>query len=151
MGNNNYKKYRVRFTVLDRKLNGTIDLYRNSTKDLLILFPVSGAGYDNQYRNMGETRNQGLEVTLNWAPVEKQHFGLNFSGNIGFNKSKIMSLGQMDNFGWSSGWASTQIGSDFWIATGGAVGEMYGYKIDGSGRYEVSDFERYDAASGNGY
>ena len=136
------------FTVLDKKLNGTIDLYRNSTKDLLILFPVSGAGYDNQYRNMGETRNQGLEVTLNWAAVEKQNFGLNFSGNIGFNKSKIISLGQMDNFGWSSGWASTQIGNDFWIATGGAVGEMYGYKIDGSGRYEVSDFERYDAASG---
>lgn len=135
------------FTTTGGKLNGTIDLYRNSTKELLIQFPVSGSGYDYQYRNMGETRNQGLELTLNWNAVEKQNFGLSFSGNIGFNRNKIISLGLMDDFPGTSGWASTAIGMDYTVRTGGSVGEMYGYRIDGNGRYEVSDFERYDAAT----
>lgn len=135
------------FTTAGARLSGTVDVYRNSTKDLLIQFPVPGTGYDFQYRNMGETRNQGLEVTLNWLAVDKENFGLSFSGNIGFNQNKIMSLGLMENFGGTSGWASTMIGVDYMVQTGGSVGEMYGYRVDGSGRYEVSDFERYDAAS----
>ena len=56
-----------------------------------------------------------------------------------------MSLGLMDDFGASSGWASTEIGVDYWIATGGSVGQMYGYVSDG--RYEVSDFKEYNATT----
>ncbi len=134
------------FTTKGGRLSGTIDVYQNSTKDLLILFPVPGTGYDNQYRNMGETQNKGLEVTLNWKAIEKKNFELNVSANVGINKNKIVSLGLMENFGQSSGWASTEIGNDYWIATGGSVGTMYGYKSDG--RYEVSDFDGYDAGAG---
>lgn len=134
------------FTTVNRVLNGTIDLYRNNTKDLLIQFPVPGTGYDFQFRNMGKTQNQGIELTLNWNAIDHKNFGLNFSGNIGFNRNKIISLGLMDNFGAESGWASTMIGVDYMVKTGGQVGEMYGYKLDGKGRYEVSDFEKYDEA-----
>ena len=49
----------------------------------------------------------------------------------------------MDDFGAETYWASSEIGNDFWIARGGSVGQMYGYKS--AGRYEVSDFEGYDA------
>lgn len=136
----------IDFSTKSRRVSGTLDLYKNNTRDLLILFPIPGTGYDNQYRNMGETQNKGIEVTLNWEAVRKKNFGLNISGNIGINRNKIISLGLMDNFGQSSGWASTEIGNDFWIATGGSVGTMYGYKS--AGRYEVSDFDGYDAASG---
>jgi TonB-linked SusC/RagA family outer membrane protein len=127
-------------------LTGTVDVYKNSTKDLLILFPVPGTGYDNQYRNMGETQNKGLEVTLNWKAIDMKNFGLSIGANIGFNKNKIVSLGLMENFGQASGWASTEIGNDYWIATGESTGAMYGYKS--AGRYEVSDFDGYDESSG---
>lgn len=137
------------FATKGNKLTGTVDFYRNSTKDLLIQFPVPGTGYDFQYRNMGETRNQGVELTLNWNAIDQENFGLNLTGNISFNRNKIISLGQMENFGAESGWASTMIGVDYRVMTGGSVGEMYGYKLDGSGRYEVSDFTGYDATSGN--
>ena len=40
------------FTVLGGKLNGSVEAYLNTTKDLLIQFPVSGTGYDYQYRNI---------------------------------------------------------------------------------------------------
>ena len=136
------------FTTENKKLSGTIDLYRNSTKDLLIQFPVPGTGYDFQYRNMGETRNQGLEVSLNWNAIDQEHYGLNFSGNISINRNKIISLGLMDNFGSESGWASSMIGVDYMVKTGGTVGEMFGYKVDGSGRYDVSDFSGYNSTTG---
>jgi hypothetical protein len=134
------------FATWNDRLNGTIDAYVNSTKDLLILFPTPGTGYDNQYRNMGETRNRGIEFSLNALAVKKRNFELNVGANISFNRNKIMSLGQMDNFLGESGWASTEIGADYWVATGGSVGEMYGYISDG--RYEVSDFAGYNAATG---
>ena len=131
------------FTILGGKLNGTAEVYLNNTKDLLIQFPVGGTGYDNQYRNMGETENKGLELTLNWTAVNKKNWGLSFSGNIGFNKNKIKDLGMMDDFGAETYWASSEIGYDYWIARGGSVGKMYGYRSDG--RYEVSDFQGYNA------
>ncbi|MEL5893803.1 TonB-dependent receptor [Bacteroides sp. GD17] len=133
------------FTVLGGKLNGTVEAYLNTTKDLLIQFPVGGTGYDNQYRNMGKTENKGLEATINWTAIDKKDFGLSFSANIGFNKNKIKDLGIMNDFGQATEWASTEIGYDYWIAKGGSVGKMYGYRSDG--RYEVSDFTGYDEAS----
>ena len=133
------------FTTLDGRLSGTLEAYLNTTKDLLIQFPVAGTGYDYQYRNMGKTQNTGFEASVNWIAVDKKNFGLSFSANIGFNKNKIKDLGIMDDFGAETYWASSEIGNDFWIAKGGAVGKMFGYRS--AGRYEVSDFEGYDAAA----
>src|SRR5690606_34649799 len=116
------------FSTLNSRLGGTLDLYYNSTRDLLILFPISGAGYDNQYRNMGETQNKGIELALNWLAVTKENFELTFNANIGINRNKIVSMGQMDDFTAQSGWASTEVGADYLIATGGSVGQMYGFK-----------------------
>ena len=130
------------FSLLKGKVSGSVESYINSTKDLLIQFPIPGTGYDTQYRNMGENQNRGVEVTLNWYAVNKKNFTLNFSGNIGFNKSEIISLGDMDDFGFATNWASTEIGFDYWIAKGGSVGKIYGYRADG--RYETSDFSGYD-------
>lgn len=135
----------IDFGLFNNRLNGTAELYLNNTKNLLIEFPVSGSGYTTQYRNMGETQNKGFEFTIDWTAINKKNYGLNLSFNIGFNKNKIESLGMMKDFGIASSWASTEIGNDYWVAVGGSVGQMYGYLSDG--RYEVSDFESYNAAT----
>ncbi len=132
------------FGLFGNRLSGTVEFYFNTTKDLLINFPVSGTGYNTQYRNMGETENKGFEIALNGVVADKKNFRLNLGFNIGFNRNEIISLGTMEDFGQASGWASTEIGNDYWISVGGSVGQMYGYKSDG--RYEVSDFY-YDAVS----
>ncbi len=133
------------FTLLGGRLSGTVEAYRNTTSDLLIEFPVAGTGYDTQYRNMGENQNQGIETTLNWYAVNNRNFTLSLSGNIGFNRTEIQSLGIMNDFGYDTYWASSEIGYDYWIAKGGAVGQMFGYHSDG--RYEVTDFEGYNASA----
>ena len=135
----------IDFTLLGGHLSGTVEIYRNSTSDLLIEFPVAGTGYDTQYRNMGENQNQGIETTLNWYAVNRKNFTLSFNGNIGFNKTRIQSLGIMNDFGYETYWASSEIGYDYWIARGGAVGQMYGYRSDG--RYEVDDFTGYSESN----
>ena len=132
------------FTLFGGKLNGSVEAYINTTKDLLIEFPVAGTGYDYQYRNMGETENKGIEASITYHIVNKKDWGIDFNANISFNKSKIKDLGNMDDFGAESYWASSEIGQDYWVSVGGAVGEMYGYQH--AGRYEVSDFTGYDAA-----
>ncbi len=131
------------FALFRSRLSGSFEAYWNTTKDLLIEFPVVGSGYTYQYRNMGETENKGVEAAINWVMVDKKDWGLNFGFNIGMNKNTITSLGIMDDFSAYSGWASNEITDDFWVSEGGSVGEMRGYVSDG--RYEVEDFEGYDA------
>ena len=133
------------FTLLGGKLSGTVDAYLNTTKDLLIRFLTSGTGYDAQYRNMGKTENKGLEATLTWHAVNKKDWGIDLSGNLGVNKGKIKSIGDMSVFGAETRWASSDIGQEYKIRVGGQVGEIYGYQS--AGRYEVSDFDHYDPAS----
>lgn len=133
------------FTLFGGRLNGTLEAYLNTTTDLLIQFPVGGTGYDTQYRNMGETENKGFEATINWTIVNKKDWGISFNANIGFNDNTIKDLGMMNDFGAETYWASSEIGNDFWIAKGGSVGQMYGFRSDG--RYEASDFIGYDAAT----
>jgi len=135
----------IDFTLFGGKINGNIEGYINTTKDLLIAFPVQGTGYEYQYRNMGKTENKGFEVSLTYHIINKKDWGIDFGANIGFNKTKIKSLGEMEDFGWNTNWASTEIGNDYNIAVGSAVGEILGYQS--AGRYEVSDFESYDANS----
>jgi hypothetical protein len=64
---------------------------------------------------------------------------------MSFNRNKIVSLGVMEDFGQATGWASTMIGNDFLVSRGSPIGIMSGYLNDG--RYEVSDFEGYDATT----
>ena len=133
------RNFGLDFGFFKNRLNGSLDYYNNTTSDLLINFPVSGSGYDFQYRNMGETQNQGFEATLNFVAIERAKYGLSFSFNMAVNKNRINSLGVMSDFGQATGWASTQIGNDYAIMVGNSLGAMYGYKNDG--RYGVSDFD----------
>jgi len=135
------------FSLLNAKITGTVDAYLNRTNDVLVKFPVAGSGYDFQYRNIGKTQNKGIELGLNWSAIKKTNFDLSVSANISFNRNEVLSLGSLKSIPGTSGWASTEIGVDYLIESGASLGRIYGYKNDG--RYEVSDFDRYDAASGN--
>lgn len=138
------RNFGLDFTLFGGKLNGNIEGYINTTKDLLIEFPTSGSGYDTQYRNLGKTQNTGFEVSLTYHIVNKKDWGIDFTGNIGYNKNEIKELG-INDFETNSNWGSTEIGNDYRIAVGHAVGEIVGFKS--AGRYEVSDFTGYDAAT----
>lgn len=126
------------FGLIKNRVNGSLEIYKNLTKDLLINFPVPGSGYVNQYRNLGEIQNTGVEATLNLTALDNENYGLNFSFNIGINKNSVNSIGSMPEINATTNWASTEIPKDYVVTVGNPIGLIYGYKSDG--RYEVSDF-----------
>jgi len=131
-------------SLFKRKLNITTEAYSNTTKDLLVLFPIPGTGYTNQYRNLGDTENKGLEFSVNYNAINKKNFNLQINANMSLNRSKIKSLGglaEIDGDIVTTGWASTAIPQDYKAIVGGTVGSMFGYVSDG--RYEVSDFDGF--------
>ncbi|MEQ8238973.1 MAG: SusC/RagA family TonB-linked outer membrane protein, partial [Cyclobacteriaceae bacterium] len=137
------------FGLFEGRLNGTLEAYLNNTTDLLIEFPISGVGYNSQFRNMGETENKGVELSLTGVVLDKKDYGLSINANIAFNRNNIVSLGDVSELTGTevnSGWASTQIAQDFLTRAGNPIGLMYGYVNDG--RYEVDDFEGYDESTG---
>jgi TonB-linked SusC/RagA family outer membrane protein len=131
------------------RISATIDLYQNTTKDLLLMVLQSGTGYQNKYKNQGSTQNKGVELTANWNIIQNKDYGLSFNFNIGHNKNKILDLGDRGNFydhtdAFGSG--SGGVYNDFAVLVGYPVGQMWGYKSDGM--YTIDDFKDYDASAG---
>jgi TonB-linked SusC/RagA family outer membrane protein len=126
------------FSFFRGAISGSIEAYQNDTKDLLINFPITGSGYDSQYRNIGSTRNRGVELTLSAPIVSNKNFSLNLSGNIAYNRNVVTSLGGLESITAQSYWASTEIGDDYIVQVGQPMGNMYGYRNDGF--YSVDDF-----------
>ncbi|WP_289641730.1 TonB-dependent receptor [uncultured Alistipes sp.] len=130
----------IDFGFWNSRLTGSVELYQSNTKDLLIKFPVTG-GYSEQYRNLGEVQNRGIEVTLGAALVRKEKWGINFDANISFNKNEVVDLGGLDQITASAGMFSTEIGYDYIVKKGRPLGDIYGYV--NQGMYTVDDFD-YD-------
>lgn len=136
------------FSLFSGKLTGSLDLYKNTTKDLLLRSAIpSNTGFSTQWNNIGTTSNQGVELGLNAYIIEKRNFMLSGIFNIGFNKAKVEKLdGTTERF-FQSNWASTDLKDqdDFYVKVGGTLGDIYGYVTEGF--YSVDDFSAYDAAS----
>ena len=126
------------FSFYKGKLSGSVEVYQNDTKNLLINFPIPGSGYDSQYQNVGSTRNRGAELTLNMPIVQKKDFSLNIGGNIAYNRNRVTDLGGLEAIMAQSYWASTEIGDDYIVQVGQPLGNMYGYQMDGM--YTTDDF-----------
>ena len=126
------------FSLFQSRISGSVEVYQNTTKDLLINFPITGSGYDSQYRNLGSTRNRGVELTLNAPIISKKNFSLNVGGNIAYNRNRVIDLGGLDSIKSQSYWASTEIGDDYIVQVGQPLGNMYGYVSDGM--YTPDDF-----------
>ena len=126
------------FSLWRGTLSGAVEVYQNDIKDLLINYPIPGSGYDSQFRNLGSTRNRGVELTLNAPVVQTKDFSLNLSGNIAYNKNVVTDLGGLPYIMAQSYWASTEIGDDYIVEKGQPLGNMYGYVSDGF--YTADDF-----------
>lgn len=128
------------YSFFKQRLSGSVEVYQNTTNDLLISATVpSSTGYTNQWQNIGQTSNKGLEFVLNAVLIEKKDFRISTSFNIAFNKNRIDKLGDTKQWEQSSNWTgSGGPTGDYLIKEGGSIGEMYGYVTDGM--YSFDDF-----------
>jgi TonB-linked SusC/RagA family outer membrane protein len=132
----------VDFGLFKDRLSGTIELYWNKNKDLIVAAPLpTASGYNQQYQNMGQTSNKGIEISLNGYIIDKKDFTLSANFNISFNKNKVdkFSDGNNNYKLYGSGWnGSAEPLYDYLVQEGKPVGQMYGYVTDGY--YTFDDF-----------
>ena len=133
------------FGLFNNKLTGTLEVYWNTTKDLLVQSDIpTTTGYTTQMRNIGQTSNKGVELALNGTIINKKNFQLTGSFNIGVNRANIDELDGVNEKPFSSNWAGTDLKTqdDYRIYVGQTVGLIYGYVNDGY--YKVEDFASYN-------
>jgi TonB-dependent starch-binding outer membrane protein SusC len=136
------------FTMMDARLTGSLDVYWNTTKDLLIQSAIpSSSGFGTQWNNIGSTSNRGVELALAYDIIDKDDLRVSMNANFGINRSKIDELDGTNTRFIQSNWGSTDLKdiNDYYFEVGGRVGDMYGYVADGM--YTVDDFQSYDATA----
>ena len=88
------------FGFLNNRLNGSIDVYKRKTTDLINYAPVTAffAPADRGYQNIGSLENKGVELTLNWVAINSKDLYWTMSYNFTYNHNEITDLsGVSDN------------------------------------------------------
>ena len=128
-------------SLFKNRLEFVVDLYRKTTKDLLLNanMPLH-TGFNSVYKNIGKIQNQGLEISLNTVNIHNKNFTWESSFNISFNQNKVLELTEGENNIMNEvTWETAYNNSPLYISKiGQPAGQMYGYIWDGN--YQYSDF-----------
>ena len=117
----------VDFSIFRGRLNGTVDVYKSNTKDLLMTMIIPTlTGYPNTTANIGETKNKGIDISLNAVNVQTKDFQWSTSINAAWQKDEIVSLAT----------GKTDDKANLWFI-GNSISVIYG--IDGGGVFNTSD------------
>ncbi|WP_297091824.1 TonB-dependent receptor [uncultured Draconibacterium sp.] len=140
------------FAMFNSRLSGSLELYKNTVKDLLLVSPVSDlTGFQYTQKNIGQTSNKGLELSLRGDIIRGADFNLRGSININVNRNNIDELAEGINGQYSSGFGGVHASpgsGDYYLEEGKAVGRIRGWIWDGM--YTIDDFN-YDSADGGVY
>ncbi len=83
----------IDFSLLGGRINGSLDVYKSNTTDLILLKDIAIInGYPTSYDNIGETKNRGLDLTLNTVNVKTKDFTWESTLNFSTSKDEIVKL-----------------------------------------------------------
>lgn len=84
----------IDYGFLNNRINGSIDIYKKKTKDLLSIVNVAaGTNFSNLlWTNIGTMDNKGIEFNINANIIESKDFTWSTGFNFTWNKSKITKL-----------------------------------------------------------
>lgn len=87
------------FGFARNRINGSIDIYKRKTKDLLNKVPVAAGTNLTNYllMNVGDMENKGIEGALNVVPIEKKDLRWEIGINVAYNKNEITRLTASDD------------------------------------------------------
>lgn len=129
------------FAMLNNKLTGTFDYYTRTTRDMIL--PVNVPVPPNQFGqtevNIGELKNSGVELALNYNAVNSGKFKWTVGGNVGTYKTEVVSL-KNDTYAFaetgvlyrasmgSPGQSAVQLVR---VKEGSPLGDIWGHVYDG--------------------
>ncbi len=126
----------IDLSFLNNRINLTADWYDRKSSGLLVSIPLPasvGAGLTGakpvKYENAADAENKGIELTLAYHNNISRDITFNVSGNVGYNKNNVLSLGSQFTAPIQAG--TIQELSTFTITKAGSpIGSFYGYEVD---------------------
>jgi len=122
------------FSILERRINGSVDWYSKYTKDLI--FPLSipsTSGFTSISSNLGKVGNKGLEISLNTLNIDKKDFTWTSDFVFARNRNKILHIYGPD----STGVEKDLVSQGYFI--GKSLGTIYTYKVTGMWQQDDKD------------
>ena len=128
----------IDYSLFNRRVTGTVDLYTSSTADLLLQRSIpSVTGYLTTYANIGKTANKGVDVSITTTNIRQNDFTWTTTLNAAWQKDHIVSLANGNQDDINNGWFIGQ-----------PNGIIYGYKA--LGLWHAGDSSNYKAFNQNG-
>ncbi len=114
---------------LKGRLNLTVDVYDKQTKNLLQQLPLPpDTGFGTGQINAGQVQNRGLEISATVRAIDSDKFKWTPSGNISFNRNKIIDLGANKTVAFSPRISTGPEVLPFILQAGQSLGRVYGYQ-----------------------
>ena len=83
----------VEFSFLRGTVSGGVEYFLRKTTDMLLAFPVPPSkGYSSYYANVGDMRNSGIEIELNFTPIRRENLVWDINLNMTHLRNKITML-----------------------------------------------------------
>ena len=115
------------FSVLDRRLSGSIDVYHKRTHDMIMAQRLPNfTGFSSITTNLGEVTNTGFEITLRSTNIDRKNFKWNTSVGFSYNKNKIKHL----YYEYDENGKELDDTSNGWFI-GKPIGEIWYWETDG--------------------
>ena len=128
----------IDFSFLRGRINGAFDIYTSRTKDLLLAMSLpSLTGYPSMMDNIGETKNKGFDLTLNFIPIQTNGFEWISTLNAAWQKDEIVELanGKQDDI------------NNAWFI-GESISVYYGF--ESAGLWQEGDAAEMEKFNANG-
>ena len=126
------------FGFLEQRITISPEFYINRSSNLLLNAQVPlSSGYGSMIINAGETKNMGVDLTINTNNITTKDFNWTTQLTLSHNKNTVEAL-----TGESVQYYEAQFGhnqSTHRLAVGEPIGQFYGYVTEGL--YQVADFD----------
>jgi TonB-linked SusC/RagA family outer membrane protein len=121
----------VDFIAWKGRLEANFDVYQRNSFDLLYNQPLPwGTGAASVPANLGQVRNQGVELFLSGLVVRRPQVSWRVNANVAYNYNQVRDLGE--------GTEEDRIGAN-WVVAGGPLNGIYGYQVDRL--FQADDFD----------
>ena len=116
----------VDFGFLNNRINGSVDIYQKTSKDLLyeVALPLESGG-GTMVTNIGSVRNRGVEISLNTVNIQTKDWNWETTLTFAHNKNEVREINGTGNRVISE---SLTTGSLF---VGESVNNVYGFEWAG--------------------
>ncbi|WP_420317991.1 SusC/RagA family TonB-linked outer membrane protein [Ekhidna sp.] len=134
----------IDFGLFQSRITGSIDYYVKKSTDILLLAPLPrSSGFNNVNQNIGEVENKGFEIELGGDVIYNDNFQWNITGNLAFNRNKVVSL--VDGNDIQAAGFNQSI-----VREGEPIGAFYGWQVEGIFQTQ-EEIDNLNAGSSTGF